>query len=421
MPIRNNKSAYNIKTVSQHGFTLLELLIAISLSLVLTGVVIQSFLSNKETYRLTEGVSRVQENIRFGAHFISTDIRQAGNLGCIQQVRNVLQANDLFDLDTPIIGWDYNNTGIDQIDQTIELDPLAPIRSETNWSNLRQIPVPTEVDGLLVENSDIILIKKIRPTTIALADAAPGSNNAGNPILTTVEAHDFNRGQVMLVGDCLSADLTQLTNALDSMTIDVTPSTLVKPGTNYNRTPPGVQPWAYNWGANTTVYEFVSELYYIGKRDDDSPSSLYRVQIDGTGDNDPQELVEGIDSLQIIYGIDDTNSRTPNRFISADQIIDWSSVVSVRFSLLARSSDNTTDIDQGTNPGSSSTQETYRMLSHLDMQPNNGDSDNILRYVVNSTVQPRNTAIPDDLDFDICDANTTVDGVVCDALRIILQ
>jgi len=353
MPIRNTKTkpAYR-KTVSQRGFTLLELMIAISLSLLLTGIVIQSFLSNKETYRLTEGVSRVQENIRFGSHFISTDIRQAGNLGCTQLVRNVLNPNSLFDLSSPILGWDYNQTDINQQGSTIVLDSSSPInRTETNWNNGSGIPVPNDVDDLLVENSDIILIKKIIPTDVVLTESTAISNNARDETLTTVNAHGFDQGKVILIGDCLSADLTQITNALTPNIIDVTPTIAVQPGTNYNTNLAELQPWSFNWGTNATIYEFVSELYFVGKRADDSPPSLYRVQIDGTGANDPQELVEGIDTLQIIYGIDtdlDAQAdRIANIFVSADQVVDWSTVVSVRFSMLARSSDNSTDIDQG--------------------------------------------------------------------------
>jgi len=427
----NTKPAY-IKTCSQQGFTLLELMIAISLSLLLTGIVIQSFLSNKETYRLTEGVSRVQENIRFGAHFISTDIRQAGNLGCIQQVRNVLNPNDLFDLSSPIIGWDYNKTGIDNIDTTIKLSSTkigstASIDMvETNWidGSSPKIPVPSEVDDLLVKNSDIILIKKIKPTDIVLKPSNPPTNVASDPTLETKDEHELDKGKVILVGDCLSADLTQITAASTSV-IDVTASTAVKPGTSYNTNLAELQPWSFNWGENATVYEFVSELYFVGKRANSSSSSLYRIQIDGTDTNEPQELIEGIDTLQIIYGIDTdigaSADQIPNRFVSADKINDWSQVVSVRFSMLARSSENTTDIDQDTETSNQSQQETYRMLSHLDIQPNDGNADRILRYVVNSTVQPRNTAVPDDLAYNICKANT-IDPVFgdCDALRIVL-
>ena len=46
------------------GFTLVELLIAMVLSMVVIGAVIAVFVANRQSYRATEGLSRVQENVR---------------------------------------------------------------------------------------------------------------------------------------------------------------------------------------------------------------------------------------------------------------------------------------------------------------------------------------------------------------------
>ncbi len=52
--------------------------------------------------------------------------------------------------------------------------------------------------------------------------------------------------------------------------------------------------------------------------------------------DDPQEeLLEGIENMQIEYGFDNDGNKTPDYFIPAAVGLDYSNVVSVRVSLLA--------------------------------------------------------------------------------------
>ena len=55
----------------QHGFTLIEIMIALVLGAFLIGGVLQIFLSSKQTYRMQDNLSRIQENGRFAMEFIS--------------------------------------------------------------------------------------------------------------------------------------------------------------------------------------------------------------------------------------------------------------------------------------------------------------------------------------------------------------
>jgi type IV pilus assembly protein PilW len=65
----------------QLGLTLVELMIAMVIGLVLTGGVIQIFVANNQTYRVTENMSRVQENGRFALDNLGKIIRLAGFKG----------------------------------------------------------------------------------------------------------------------------------------------------------------------------------------------------------------------------------------------------------------------------------------------------------------------------------------------------
>lgn len=66
------------RKLNQRGFSLVELMIAVMLSLVLLGAVIQVFLSSRQTYELSDDLSRIQENGRFSLEFLAQNIRMAG-------------------------------------------------------------------------------------------------------------------------------------------------------------------------------------------------------------------------------------------------------------------------------------------------------------------------------------------------------
>ena len=62
----------------QAGFSLVELMVAMALSIFLIGGVTLTYLSGRATSVETEELSRMQENLRFAADFLVRDIRNAG-------------------------------------------------------------------------------------------------------------------------------------------------------------------------------------------------------------------------------------------------------------------------------------------------------------------------------------------------------
>ena len=68
--------------IGQRGLSLVEIMIAVTISVVLLAGVGKIFVSSKQTYRVQDALSRVQENGRFAADFLSRGIRMAGYSGC---------------------------------------------------------------------------------------------------------------------------------------------------------------------------------------------------------------------------------------------------------------------------------------------------------------------------------------------------
>lgn len=64
------------------GFSLVELMIALALGLFLTGVAVNVVVTNRQAFRTTENLSRMQENARSAFELMSRDIRSAGGNPC---------------------------------------------------------------------------------------------------------------------------------------------------------------------------------------------------------------------------------------------------------------------------------------------------------------------------------------------------
>jgi type IV pilus assembly protein PilW len=65
-------------------------------------------------------------------------------------------------------------------------------------------------------------------------------------------------------------------------------------------------------------------------------ATLQRDANDGSGF---QSLIENIEDMQILYGVDTDADKTPNYYVDADNVADWSQVISVQIALSARSND----------------------------------------------------------------------------------
>lgn len=62
----------------QCGFTIVEIMLAITLSMILIAGVIQIYLSSKESFRVQNELARLQENQRIAVEFLQRDISKAG-------------------------------------------------------------------------------------------------------------------------------------------------------------------------------------------------------------------------------------------------------------------------------------------------------------------------------------------------------
>lgn len=105
---------HNLSRISQNqrGFSMVELMVALVLSTLLIGGIIQLFIGTKQTYRFHEALSRIQENGRFALDSMSNDIRMAGYNNTEDTVNNpIQQVNGANGNDGITLRWTNPNDG----------------------------------------------------------------------------------------------------------------------------------------------------------------------------------------------------------------------------------------------------------------------------------------------------------------------
>ena len=97
----------------QQGMTIIEIMIALAIGAFLIAGVMQVYLGSRQSFRMLDSLSRMQENGRFAMEFISRDIRLAGFRECWTG-----------SIPTPINGT--NNDGLNNSDSiTIQMSTSA--------------------------------------------------------------------------------------------------------------------------------------------------------------------------------------------------------------------------------------------------------------------------------------------------------
>ncbi|MCC6207188.1 MAG: PilW family protein [Gammaproteobacteria bacterium] len=331
----------------QRGLSLVELMVAITISLILLAGVVQIFLSSKTSYRLLEATSRVQENGRFAVGFVSEDVRMAGFRGCYRGDPADIEPG----INTPAsFNWDYA-TGI----------------TGNEWTGAGWTPgLNALIAGQVVNGSDVLITRGLADDGVNLT--APSSFTE----IFAADAGNITNGDIMIVSDCTQSSAFQVTSQASAAGIvalsHVSGGTWV-PG-NVSST------LARTYGTDAQVGRLVTNVYYIGTGASGAPA-LFRQSTQPGGAMQAQELAEDVENMQVLYGEDTDNDDVANRYVTANNVGTWNDVVSVRVSLLIRSENNI-----------SSSAQTY---TYNDTETT--ADDRRVRRIFNTTIKIRNRGL----------------------------
>lgn len=306
------------------GFTLVEIMVAMAIGLIVLAAVAQVFATSRSTYRVTEGLSRVQENARFGMQFLARDARMAGYMGCLPKTANVNNLlNNATDYATDLVVGQYVNGHA----YTGSGSALA------DWTPA--LPANYFTAGELVANTEVLVIRRGSDQTHKVLPPYMPTDSAA---LQLALGNGLSVNDIVIVSDCKSADLFQITGPTDP---NITGTLNHNTGAVSQGPGNASQDLSKTYEGDAEIFKLITRVYYIGRRNNDpnNPPALFVKDLD-QGVLAPQELIEGVDNMQVLYGEDTDSDGAANIYRTADQVADWTAIASIRVGLLLRTVDN---------------------------------------------------------------------------------
>lgn len=352
------------------GLSLVELMIALLLGVILTLGATQVYLGTSQTYRLTDGIAHVQETVRFATSMIQRDVRSAGGLSClppnsVDELGNPdpllldvkLQGDRPVSLGHGINGWEAKSTGVgDSL-------TISNVKA-TSWGAWEQgaggkvLPAElAQASTKLITNSDVLIVNSVTTLPIEVQGYSTGN-------LDVDDSTGIPQGALILsiTSGCTGGELFQKANSPNGQSIPMA-------GTGFT---PGNAPssgFGMEYESGSRVAQFATKAYYVAEGASGEPALFSRELGVGAA---PQELVEGVESMQVVYGVG-------GDYLTADEIgaQNWPDVTSVRIAFVVRS---------GANANSENIVRTFNLVGTEATSP----ADRHARVVAATTIGLRN-------------------------------
>ncbi len=332
-------------TLRQSGLSLIELMIALTLGSIVTVGVVQLFVANSQTYKLLQGQSRMQESARFAHEFIGRAVREAGYKGCYSTNREVsttlLPTNVPYEFDLRAGMQGFEGSALGWLPNITTVLPRTVSGTDTN---VYPFAPGTGIDSSkIIPWTDIITTRNLAGSESRLLAAITDHSLIDFDVKISPAGNEFVLDHIAFIGDCEKGTLFRVT--------DVDPAT---GGAGDTVTIGHDQADADDWGntfprlASVNYFDddaiagaIESHTFYVatgaGLNNQGNPVlSLWRK----SGLDAPVELVEGVEDLQILYGVDSDFDATPNQYIVANLVTDFDEVVTVRVSVTVNSVDD---------------------------------------------------------------------------------
>jgi|GEM_PF-270559 len=327
------------------GFSLVELLVALAVSLFLLGGVLQIYLGSKQTYNAVEQVSRMQENARYALHVIAEAARDAGYTGCstgLGPLTNTLkQATDLaYNFSLGVDGFEASGSGPGA---TISYTTENPTAGGT-WDKT----LPTDIAAVAIPGSDILVLRGPAGGNIPIA-----RNNSSSQLFAHHTGTDANTcpggvdkidgicpGDILLVSNCRFSRVFQATGLTESSAspcsstekcANITHAASGTPGNDITSWGGASAPAQERFGPDSEILRLQTQIFFVGVGADGGPS--FYQQVNG---GPLQELVSGVENMQVLYGEDSDADGVANQYRPFNSVGDPTQVVSLRVGLLLR-------------------------------------------------------------------------------------
>ena len=275
----------------QQGFNLIELMVAMVIGVFLVAGALSVYTQSQSALIISEQAARLQENARYALQTIERDVRAVDLWGLTNNAADVANTADPTELAIPLAA----NSGDCEPNWSVNLG--TGIEGSNNVNPYSATCIPT---ADYVPNTDVLVLRHAQSAEIDQADLQDG----------TLYIRSSSSNGVLFEGPNQASGVS--TNGINSELTTV----------------------AY-WIADTSEH-------------DDTVPSLRRTFLTSDG-SDPvvvsEEVIAGIEDLQVQYGIDTTGDQSVNMYVDFDDVVDPAAILVARVWLRVRAE----QLEQGFN------------------------------------------------------------------------
>lgn len=326
---------------NQHvaGFTIIELMIALAIGLVISGAVLYVYVGVIGTSNAHRAMARLQENVRFTYELFSREIRMAGSDACgAASVANVVVGSNWY--------------------SSFATGALTGYEATTSGSPATGLPA--DVTSALADRDAITILHADNSASLAITGHNPSSAQ-----IDLSASSDLQKGEILVAcsADGTHAAIFQMTgpNSADpSHVVHSTGVAGVSPGNCSKKlglpipspcdaSTPASQGTDYTFGNGSRLMRLSGMTYFIRNNPNGIPS-LYHQKLGvsgGTAATAAEELVEGVQDMQLTYGVDTDVSNDSaqkgmrvDQYVAANAVTDWTRVLAVKVSLLFQTAED---------------------------------------------------------------------------------
>ncbi|MDD4865503.1 MAG: PilW family protein [Alishewanella agri] len=334
----------------QRAFTLVELMIALTLSSLIILAVTQIYLSSAQTSRLDNEQAILNSKSLYALEVLERNIREAGFASCSPDflIGNWVNGSGVTDLllrGTGIYGYEHSDTA-----------PGATFKLPGARSFVANPAAPVPVSSLSA-GSDVLIIQHRNSQQVTIANTGGGSGGSsgagahavctsgviqsGNALQINENISVPQNSLVFFEQACRGGDLFVKSNQSGNGQGQGN-NTFTKGGNlNISTTGPNGFCNDYQNGASLTLSVLEQRAFYIAPGQDGEPALMMQTIDADNKAIQVEQIISGIEAMQITYGVNGAgSSRAAANYVTANAVTDWQQVVSVRVSLLLRSADN---------------------------------------------------------------------------------
>jgi type IV pilus assembly protein PilW len=272
------------------GFSLIELLVALAISIFLFSGALYVFSKTREQYRAIEAVSRIQENARYAMSVLENDLRLAGYWGLHGQ-------SDLVDATSTASASAFCGADFDPTAVNVQRYLVIGVAGSDPTKPTLELPCALN----RAANSEALIIRRSSvdpvPPEIEIDSTVPPVA----PVLkdNTLYVQDSFVSSLVFKGASVPAPYTS---------------------------------------KESNTHVFVTHAYYISAQSqaDNNTPALRRISIVPGPDRLDEEIIPGVESMQIELGIDQNGDRTVDLYTSNKALLAGESPLAARITLTLR-------------------------------------------------------------------------------------